>query len=88
MNVTVATNERAEPRDKPQTPCPLVHPPAYRVPSPTIKPALMIIGQLASIVGKNFQPSKEAIDGANSMPPRNASRAHRLRHATSRRRYR
>src|SRR5687767_2079256 len=38
MNTIVATSERAEPRESPQIPWPLVHPPPRRVPKPTSRP--------------------------------------------------
>lgn len=41
MKHAVATIERGERRDIPQTPCPLVHPEPYRVPIPTNTPATM-----------------------------------------------
>ena len=39
MNASVATSERGESRERPQTPCPLVQPPPSRVPNPTRTPA-------------------------------------------------
>ena len=57
MKVMVATMERTERREMPQTPCPLVHPLPSRVPKPTINPAAISSGAVASTL---------IVTGANS----------------------
>ena len=39
MKLSVATSDRTDSLDSPQTPCPEVQPPAQRVPRPTSRPA-------------------------------------------------
>ena|GEM_PF-5785733 len=48
MKAAVATSERGDRRDNPQTPCPLVQPEPYRVPIPTNTPAAISVKVLAS----------------------------------------
>ena len=50
MKEDVADSERGDRRDRPQTPWPLVHPPAMRVPTPTSNPATTSTGNPASMV--------------------------------------
>lgn len=74
MNAAVATIERGESRESPQTPCPLVQPEPYRVPIPTSKPAVISVDVAASICtvgsGMNIANAK----GAITMPSTNAIR--------------
>ena len=60
INVHVATQERAEKRDMPHTPWPLVHPLAKVVPAPTKSPATTI-----SQGGNCNSPSNK--EGANTL---------------------
>ena len=50
INEQVATIERVESLDIPQTPCPLVHPDPILVPIPTSRPAMIRVGMFRGIV--------------------------------------
>src|SRR5262249_55036471 len=72
--------ERAESRETPQTPCPLVQPLARPVPSPTASPAMIATGTLTGEGWIRGPPSAAmAARGPRTRPARDAARQARSR---------
>ena len=69
---SVATSERGDRRDRPQTPWPLVHPPAIRVPTPTSNPATIRTGK-PGLDGDRRIGSDNPIDDGRKQEPDNES---------------
>lgn len=74
INVNVATKDRPENRDNPQTPCPLVQPLAKRVPTPASKPAIIstILLDVTVMLGSRNKVCQS--NGAINKPSKNAIR--------------
>lgn len=68
MNVSVATMERGDSRDRPQTPCPLVQPEPTRVPTPTARPASARAGRTHRITRNNWTCQDRHGDRADRQP--------------------
>jgi hypothetical protein len=75
MKTAVATSERIESRDRPQTPWPEVQPLPHTAPKPTSRPASASSGALASIRGIGTLPvTKAATSGETTIPSTKAIR--------------
>src|SRR5690606_27214501 len=68
INIKVATKERGDRRDKPQTPCPLVQPEPSRVPKPTSKPATTTHIQGCDCTSGKVSPARRYNQGAAARP--------------------
>jgi hypothetical protein len=76
MKVAVATRERIENRARPQMPCPLVQPEPKVVPTPTMNPAMMVVGIVAGKLRllQSFRPTKVTRSAPSGRPTINAIR--------------
>lgn len=77
IKTRVDAMDRADTRETPQTPCPLVHPEPRRVLKPTRKPAIMIVGAPADNSNAMDWPVSDHIKGALTRPITNRIRHNR-----------
>ena len=70
MKVSVATRERFDPRDRPQTPWPLVQPLPIRVPNPTSRPPTTSNG-VADVTLNSSGPRHPIVESCTEWQPEN-----------------